>query len=71
MIPVIVHRLILKGFTIKTATITKKSDGYYVTFSLEDKSVSSLIPTDNIKTCVGIDIGLSDRSYEKWPFTHA
>ncbi|MGK7922643.1 MAG: RNA-guided endonuclease InsQ/TnpB family protein [Trichodesmium sp.] len=59
-IPVIVHRPIPDGFTIKTATITKKADGYYVSFSLEDKSVPSLISTDNIKTTVGIDVGLKE-----------
>ncbi|MDJ0514885.1 MAG: transposase [Trichodesmium sp. MO_231.B1] len=60
IIPVIVHRPIPNGFTIKTATITKKADGYYVSFSLEDKSVPSLIPTENIKTVVGIDVGLKE-----------
>ncbi|MGD1715148.1 RNA-guided endonuclease InsQ/TnpB family protein [Hydrocoleum sp. CS-953] len=59
-IPVIVHRPIPEGFTIKTATITKKADGYYVSFSLEDKSVPSRIITDNIKTAVGIDVGLKE-----------
>ena len=59
-IPVIVHRPIPDGFVIKTATITKKADGYYISFSLEDKSVPSLIPTDNIKTAVGIDVGLKE-----------
>ncbi|WP_094673908.1 RNA-guided endonuclease TnpB family protein [Hydrocoleum sp. CS-953] len=59
-IPVIFHRQIPDGFVIKTATITKKADGYYVSFSLEDKSVPSLIPTDNIKTAVGIDVGLKE-----------
>ncbi|NEP77098.1 MAG: IS200/IS605 family element transposase accessory protein TnpB, partial [Okeania sp. SIO3B3] len=59
-IPVIVHRPIPDGFTIKTATITKKADGYYVSFSLEDKSVPSLIPTDNIKIAVGVDVGLKE-----------
>ena len=59
-IPVIVHRAIPDGFVIKTATITKKADGYYVSFSLEDKSIPSLIPTDNIKTALGIDVGLKE-----------
>ncbi|WP_293060720.1 transposase [Okeania sp. SIO2B3] len=59
-IPVIVHRPIPDGMTIKTATITKKADGYYVSFSLEDKSVPSLISTENIKTAVGIDVGLKE-----------
>ena len=45
---------------IKTATITKKADSYYVSFSLEDKSVPTLIPTNNIKTAVGVDVGLKE-----------
>ncbi|MDY7005801.1 MAG: transposase [Cyanobacteriota bacterium] len=59
-IPVIVHRPIPDGFVIKTGTITKKADGYYVSFSLEDKSIPSLIPTENIKTAIGIDVGLKE-----------
>ena len=39
---------------------TQDADGYYVSFSLEDKSVPSLISTDNIKTAVGIDVGLKE-----------
>ena len=31
-----------------------------VSFSLEDKSVPSRIPTDKIKTAVGIDVGLKE-----------
>jgi len=57
---VIVHRPIPDGFVIKTATRTQKVDGYYISFSLEDKSIPSLIPTDNIKTAVGIDVGLKE-----------
>ncbi|NEO53269.1 MAG: IS200/IS605 family element transposase accessory protein TnpB [Okeania sp. SIO3B5] len=59
-IPVIVHRPIPDGCVIKTATIIKKADGYYISFSLEDKSVPSLIPTNNIKNAVGIDVGLKE-----------
>ncbi|NES69048.1 MAG: IS200/IS605 family element transposase accessory protein TnpB, partial [Okeania sp. SIO2D1] len=59
-ITVIVHRPIPNRFVIKTATITKKADGYYISFSLEDKSVPSLISTENIKTAVGIDVGLKE-----------
>ena len=59
-ISVIVHRPIPDGFVIKTATITKKADGYYISFSLEDKSVPSLIPTNNIKNAVGVDVGLKE-----------
>lgn len=57
-IPVIVHRLIPNGFTLKTATIVKKADGWYACLSIEDGGVPTLMPIDTIKTAVGIDIGL-------------
>ena len=54
------HRSIPDGFKIKTATVIKKADGYYVIFSLEDKSVPSpdirIIP--NPDNTIGIDMGL-------------
>ena len=54
------HRSLPSGFVIKTALVTKKVDGFYVTLSLEDKSipnfVSSIIP--NSKNSIGIDLGL-------------
>ena len=55
---VIVHRPIPDGFKIKTASVTKKSDGYYVTLSLEDKTVPEIIPVDQVSSPVGIDMGL-------------
>nr|WP_293127019.1 transposase [Okeania sp. SIO1I7] len=39
---------------------TQDADGYYVSFSLEDKSVPNLISIDNIKTAVGVDVGLKE-----------
>ncbi len=54
------HRSLPPGFTIKTASITKKVDGFYVTLSLEDQSIpnfiSEIIP--NSKNSIGIDLGL-------------
>jgi putative transposase len=59
-VKLIQHRKLPVGFTIKTATITKKADGYYVTLSLEDKSVPALtintVPI--LKNTLGIDMGL-------------
>ncbi len=50
------------GFQIKTVTISRKADGYYVTLSLEDKSVPALNsdfkPTS--ENTLGIDMGLKD-----------
>lgn len=56
----ILHRPIPDGFKIKTATITRKADGYYISLSLEDVTVpstnSDVFPTSD--NTVGIDMGL-------------
>ncbi|WP_367267708.1 RNA-guided endonuclease InsQ/TnpB family protein [Okeania sp. SIO2C9] len=56
------HRPLPDGFQIKTVTISRKADGYYVTLSLEDKSVPALTfnvePT--LKNTLGIDMGLKE-----------
>ncbi|MFQ3583963.1 MAG: transposase [Cyanobacteriota bacterium] len=64
----ILHRPLPEGFamtlrvvrsTIKTATITKKADGYYITLSLEDSSVPELSPDlPTVDNTIGIDMGL-------------
>ncbi|MBC6432638.1 IS200/IS605 family element transposase accessory protein TnpB [Nostoc sp. HG1] len=59
-IKVIVHRQIPDGFDIKTVSVTKKSDGYYVTLSLDDKTVPTVKPDFDINNIVGIDVGLID-----------
>ena len=55
------HRPFPDGFTIKRALVTKKVDGWYVTLTLEDKSVPNtptvkIEPTDS--NSIGIDAGL-------------
>jgi putative transposase len=57
-IEVIVHRPIPDGFAIKQATLVKKADGWYVSFPLEDGTVPDPLPVDEVKTAVGIDVGL-------------
>ena len=59
-VKVIVHRPIPDGFTIKTVSVTKKADGYYVTLSLDDKTVPAVKPDFNSDKIVGIDVGLID-----------
>jgi putative transposase len=59
-IKVIVHRQIPDGFDIKTVSVTKKADGYYVTLSLDDKTVPTIRPDFNANNIVGIDVGLID-----------
>jgi putative transposase len=56
--PVIMHRPFSHGFELKTATIVKKADGWYIAVSLEDDSVPSPKPLDEIKNAVGVDLGL-------------
>ena len=55
------HRSLPPGFLIKTASVTKKADGFYITLSLEDKSVPDfgghkIIPSN--QNSIGIDLGL-------------
>ncbi|NEO89443.1 MAG: transposase, partial [Moorea sp. SIO3G5] len=57
-VKIIYHRPIPEGFKIKTATITKKADGYYVTLSIQDDTVPQTIPIDRVSNPVGIDMGL-------------
>ncbi len=59
-VKVIVHRLIPDGFTIKTVSVTKKADGYYVTLSLDDQSVPMVKPDFDSNNIIGIDVGLID-----------
>ncbi len=59
-VKVIVHRPIPVGFDIKTVSVTKKADGYYVTLSLDDQTVPTIKPDFNSDNIVGIDVGLMD-----------
>jgi len=59
-IPIIVHRPIPEGFTLKTATICCRADGWYVSISMADETVPGLVPLDEVKTAVGIDVGLKE-----------
>jgi len=59
-VKVILHRPIPDGFKIKTASITKKADGYYVTLSLQDDTVPTIKPNFNPNKITGIDVGLKE-----------
>ena len=58
--PVIVHRPIPDGFKLKTCTIVCKADGWYCCISMEDKTVPAPLPIEQVKTAVGIDVGLKE-----------
>jgi putative transposase len=59
-IKVVLHRPLPDGFKIKTACVTKKADGYYVTLSLEDPTVPEIKPDINPESITGIDMGLKN-----------
>lgn len=55
----ILHRPLPDGFKLKTATITCKADGWYVSLSLDDKSVPEFTPDAlTLEQTLGIDMGL-------------
>ncbi len=59
LVKFIQHRPVPNGFKIKTATITRKANGWYVTLSLEDKSVPKFTPDPpTLDNTIGIDMGL-------------
>jgi len=57
-IEVVLHRPIPDGFILRQATLISKADGWYVGFSLEDGTVPEVLPVNEIKSAVGIDVGL-------------
>lgn len=59
-VKIIRHRSIPDGFKIKTATVTKKADGYYLTLSLEEATVPTIKPDFNPDSIIGIDLGLKE-----------
>lgn len=59
-VKVVLHRPIPDGFKIKTVSITKKADGYYVTLSLKDETVPTIKPDFNPESITGIDVGLKE-----------
>jgi putative transposase len=56
--PVVMHRPLPEGFFLKTATLVKKADGWYLAISMADNSVPTPRPIDKIKSAIGIDLGL-------------
>jgi putative transposase len=59
-VKIILHRPIPDGFKIKTASVTKKADGYYLTLSLENATVPTINPDFNPDSITGIDVGLKE-----------
>lgn len=62
LVPFILHRPIPDGFSVKTGTITRCADGWYISITLEDKSVPVTVveiqPTE--ENSLGIDLGVEN-----------
>jgi putative transposase len=58
--PVIMHRPIPDGFTLKTCTIVHKADGWYCCISMQDETVPEPMPLDEVKTAVGLMLDLKE-----------
>ena len=56
----VVHRSIPDGFKIKTATVVRQADGWYVSLSLRSGAVPTILPDIRLENVVGIDVGLKE-----------
>ena len=58
-------RPIADGFKIKSVTVRKKADGYYISVRIEDKSVPTLTgrKLEEMTTVTGLDMGLGKLIY--------
>lgn len=60
LVKYVCHRQIPEGFHVKTATVTRKADGYYLTLIVEDKTIPEF--ESDVKTTednsIAIDLGL-------------
>lgn len=54
-------RPIPDGFKVKSVTVRKKADGYYVSIRIENSSIPSfpILPIDEVKTVIGVDAGVT------------
>jgi putative transposase len=59
------HRPIPTGFKVKTGTVVREADGWYISLTLEDKTVPATVaeiqPTN--KNTLGIDLGITNYVY--------
>ena len=64
-VPMLFHRPIPTGFKVKTGTVIREADGWYISLTLEDKTVpvtvAEIQPTD--ENSLGIDLGITNYVY--------
>jgi putative transposase len=54
------HRSVPDGLKLKTASITRKANGYYLSLSIECENVANGSPDPDWSKTVGVDVGLKD-----------
>lgn len=61
-VPMVFHRPIPTGFKVKTGTVIREADGWYIALTLEDKTVpvtvAEIQPTT--ENTLGIDLGITN-----------
>ncbi|MEG4515822.1 transposase [Microcoleus sp. AT9b-C5] len=64
-VPMVFHRSIPQGFKVKTGTVIREADGWYISLTLEDKTVPVTVveiqPTE--ENSLGIDRGITNYVY--------
>jgi len=66
LVKVRTHRPLPSGFNLKQVSVTKKSDGWYVSFVLDDPTVPELTPSEIVPTwdnSIGLDAVLNEGIY--------
>ncbi len=62
LVPFVLHRPIPDGFSVKTGTVIRCADGWYISITLEDKNVPVTVveiqPTE--ENSLGIDLGVEN-----------
>jgi putative transposase len=64
-VPMVFHRPIPTGFKVKTGTVIREADGWYISLTLEDQTVpvtvAEIQPTT--ENSIGIDLGITNYVY--------
>jgi putative transposase len=60
IIPIVLHRPIPDGFTLKTCILVLKADGWYACISIQDETIPLPMPIDTVQSAVGVDVGLKE-----------
>ena len=52
-------RLVPDGFKVKTVTVRRKSDGWYISVRLEDRLVPNILSPSEVTSAIGVDLGIN------------